>query len=174
MKKTILFLLSFIVVSGAIVVFPGCGTKAPEGFPKTYPAEMEILYQGKPYSDAKVFLRSSDGGSRWSVGGDLTPSGKFQFTTVQGSYSVVGIPAGEYAVMLNFFKIVDVPIPDKIAALPPEEQSRYVTQQEEILTAKAKAESKIPPSLANFDSTQVRWTITSGGPNQLVIELDKY
>ena len=148
----------------------GCGKAIPDGFPKTYSATMTILLGDLPYNDAKVFLRPVQGATSWSVGGDASDNGVFRFTTVQGSHSVTGIPAGEYIVTITHFKIVDVPVsPDA----DDEERSRAMEALEKA-QAESQKHSKIPKKLTTPDTSPIRWTINVSGTNELTVILDEY
>ena len=149
----------------------GCGKTRPDGFPKTYTATLTLLHGGIPYDDAKVFLRPVQGAASWSVGGDAVGNGVFRFTTVQGSHSVVGIPAGEYIVTIDHFKIVDG---SSLPGYGDESQQSQVMEAIDKMQAESRNNSKVPKKLWTPDASPLRWTINASGTNALTVKLDEY
>ncbi|MDR0337421.1 MAG: hypothetical protein LBI18_10055 [Planctomycetaceae bacterium] len=159
-----LLLVSFLV---------GCYSKAPDGFPRVYPATITVTQDGKLLEGAVVILESLTEHTRWSVGGKTDATGSVQPATVQGNHSVVGVPAEDFLVTITKNPVVEIDQTVDPETLTPQERDRLNAEYEQKMIEARKAVG-IPEILGDPQKTPLRWKITTSGPNILRIEISDY
>jgi len=95
MKKT--FVLAVLMVP-FFPFFLGCGSKAPEGFPKVYPTTVIVEQDGIPVNGALVYL---SGTGHYPSSGETDATGRAVIGTKSPHYSAKGAPIGQYSVYLS-------------------------------------------------------------------------
>lgn len=162
-------ILSTIIVVFVISVM-GCQKGMPKNFPQLVPASIVVLKSGNPVENVVITL-CPESPCSWSCGGSTDSSGNLILSTVQGSYSRLGAPIGNYAVTVTYTPIIDS---DKdTSMMSAEERIAYANVQKNKIK-KAKAEFGIPEILGNMTKTPVKWTINSQEVNKLTIEVNDY
>ena len=115
MKNITLFPVGILLAA----FLTGCGSRHPDGLPPLQPLTLTVTQEGKPLSDATVFLYPADGSRSWNSGGLTESDGSLVvFTTYGGQHS--GAPAGKYKVTVDC--VTSDPPPPKEMTLPQYEE----------------------------------------------------
>ncbi|MDR3198745.1 MAG: hypothetical protein LBU34_12830 [Planctomycetaceae bacterium] len=166
-------LFQILILLLPIPVLIGCSSKKPDGFPSVYPATIVITQNGKPLEGAVVILESSAERTRWSAGGKTDVTGSVQPATVQGNYSVPGVPAEDFFVTITKNPIVEIDQTVDPETLTPQERDRLNAEYEQKMIEARKAVG-IPEILSVPQKTPLRWKVTTSGTNVLHVETGDY
>jgi hypothetical protein len=167
--KQLQILILFLLIS----ILIGCSSKAPDGFPKVYPATITVTKDEKPLDGVVVMLECSSERTRWSAGGKTDVTGSVQPATVQGSYSVFGVPAEDFLVTITKNPVVEINQTVDPETLTPQERDRLNAEYEQKMIEARKAVG-IPAILGDPQKTPLRWKVTTSSPNILHIEINDY
>ncbi|MDR2706110.1 MAG: hypothetical protein LBC02_10060 [Planctomycetaceae bacterium] len=156
-----------------IPILVGCFSKEPDGFPHVYPATITITQDGKPLEGAVVVLEHPTERTRWSAGGKTDATGSVQPATVQGNYSVSGVPAEDFLVTIMKNPVVEIDQTVDPETLTPQERDRLNAEYEQKMIEARKAVG-IPEILSDPQKTPLRWKVTTSGTNVLHVETGDY
>ncbi|MDR1959290.1 MAG: hypothetical protein LBQ54_09675 [Planctomycetaceae bacterium] len=156
----------------SLVLNTGCGSRKPEGFPKTVPYAIIVKNSGLPEKDVSIFLYPEEAsGGAWVAGGNSDSSGKASLVTSQEHYTAKGVPEGKFKVILN--KKVEVP-----GAVSEEEYKKMTGHEKEAYGNKMRAEREkipliVPKVLTNPMTTPVTVEVSASN-SETVIDLKDY
>ena len=89
---------TIFTLSMALLLHAGCGNDGrPADMPRLYPANIKITQEGSPLEGANVTLVSKTPATYGTASGTTDASGIAALRT----YSFVGVPAGEYSVLIS-------------------------------------------------------------------------
>jgi hypothetical protein len=166
-------LFQILILFLPIFVLIGCSSPKPDGFPRVYPATITVTQDGKPLEGAVVILEHSAERTRWSAGGKTDATGSIQPATVQGNYSVPGVPAEDFLVTVTKSPVVEIDQTVDPETLTPQERDRLNAEYEQ-KTIEARKAVGIPERLSDPQKTPLRWKVTTSGTNVLRIETSDY
>lgn len=174
-KDNFMKLFQILILFSLISILISCSSKEPDGFPRVYPATITVTQDGKPLEGAVVTLEYSAERerTRWSAGGKTDETGSVQPVTVQGSYSVFGVPAEDFLVTIIKNPIVEIDQTVDPKTLTPQERDRLNAEYEQKMIEAQKAVG-IPEILSNPQKTPLRWKVTNSGTNVLRVETSDY
>ena len=160
----------FFLLAALPVLLAGCGTKAPEGFPKVFPCTIKVVNGGTPVEGCGVTL-TIPGGVAYACGGATNASGVATLGTSLGSFYKAGAPAGDFKVVLTKAAPSATLTEEQARAMEPHERQAFMQKAAE---EQAKAKSIVPPDLSDPAKTTIQLTVTEGGDNTLEIDLASY
>ncbi len=170
MKRVFYSAASLTVAS---IFLAGCGPKFPVDFPKTYPCVISVVDGETPLEG--VFVDVLDEGRPiLNITGQTDANGRAKPTTYQGTFMKVGIPEGEFVVLVSKPPVrEDFKTPEELDALSRSEQIEY---EEEVL-AQMEAQPKVVPPILSEKSTsplKVKMTAADKGSEVLKIDVSEY
>jgi hypothetical protein len=148
----------FIFTTILLVCFNGCGEPQPVDLPKLYPAEITVIQDGKPLTDATVqMVPKTD--SKWSAVGVTDSNGNVEFFT-QGKYK--GVPEGTYSVLVS--KVFTEP--SQYANKPQPANVDYDKWQEMLGAEQLKSFNLVDEKFSDLSTSPLEWT--TGQKNSIV------
>ncbi|MDO5552437.1 MAG: hypothetical protein Q4G68_01630 [Planctomycetia bacterium] len=94
-KKTFYTGLGILLVS---LVLTGCSSEVPDDFPRLHNVTLEFTQEGKPMTEAEIYLVSADDACPWCVTGTTNNKGQAELYT-HGQYK--GAPEGVFRVIVQ-------------------------------------------------------------------------
>ena len=159
----------FALLSLALVLCVGCGSKKPSGVPKLFPATISVVKGSTPVKNANVFLIPDGAPSgSWSVSGKTDETGVAVVKTSQGEWQASGAPEGSYKIYLT--KIVVIDEPEAPEDLDGDEAAKEAYYEERAKRLQA-AGNEIPPKMSAPESSGLTITV-GGGSTELTIDVD--
>lgn len=164
-KKLFFIILSLVLVSG-------CGVRKPAGIPELHPAKVTVTNAGTPIKDATVTLRPVDSANsgNWNTLAITDENGVATIATSQGEWKSIGVPAGEYkVVVVKKPDYAPLPMPEDIEGDEQAKQAYYAEEKKK----RDAATSEVPASLGGA-TTPLRLTVAAGTPAEFTVDVAEH
>lgn len=157
---------SYLTVVLCCLSAAGCGSGS--GFPKTYPVSGVVTYNGKPVEGAMVTFQLNEG--KENAIGTTDSTGEYKLTMFQPGDGAI---PGQYRVGVSKLP----PAPPAVNTPPAgtlasgELGANYAPPAQSETAAKPKVRTEIPEKYANDQTSALRATVTTAGPNRFDFDL---
>lgn len=160
---------SFSALLSVVVLAAGCSDGSPY---KPVPVSGQVLYQGKPVSDAVVtFLWTSDSPGR-SASGKTDAEGNFQLTTIRNNDGAV---PGDYAVTIAKTDAGGASFDVSVDAETGTYGDDYGAMMEAAASGKGMDKfvaNSLPEKYSSAATSDIKRSVVEGLENEFVIELE--
>jgi len=165
-------------IQGAVLLFvfvwlPGCGSKYPPDWPKTYPCTITVTKDGQPYEGVTILMTRLEDHGSWAVSGLTDASGVAEIETSWTKASVKGAPEGRFKVTAS--KAEPPPeLPISEAELQVMSYDNRTAFMEAERLKRQNSPPLIPQALADPGMTKVQIEVKPGTPAALSVEVNDY
>ncbi|MDO4586366.1 MAG: hypothetical protein Q4C95_03620 [Planctomycetia bacterium] len=168
-KSIFVSLLGLLLLTG----MTSCGSKVPDGMPKTFPCSVKVTKEGTPLVEATVqFVPANNSATNLNISGITDTMGVAQLATSIGTYSAAGAPEGEFIVLVK--KDVELEHEKSLEELEKMEYGARMEYMKEYAAKKAALPRVVPDLLGRVSGSPLKVSVTSAGGELLNVEVNDY